>query len=74
MRKRPALDILKHSDAFFGVDNSRGQTGSMGSAAGGQLVKAQDMVFGDILAQPNHVFCGNVGDDEIHVCDATFQR
>ena len=48
-----ALDQVEHEHARLGVEHGRRDAGGMGGPARGELVPAQDVVDGDVVADPH---------------------
>ena len=72
--KRAALDQVQHEHARLGVQHGRRDAGGMGGAAGGQLVPAQDVVDGDVVADAHEAAALPVVDQEVGVGDAAAHR
>ena len=70
-----AIDEFQHQEAWFVINDARGQSGGMGGAAGRGLTLARDMMERKILADPGHRLPAAVLDDaEAHIAQAAFQR
>jgi len=69
-----AVDILEHDGTGFVVQDGRRQLGGGGGLAGSQLVKSQNSVHDDVVADADEMPPTAVGHDEVGVGDAALQR
>ena len=68
--KRAALDQVQHEHARLGVQHGGRDARGMGGAAGRQLVPAQDVVGGDVVADAHEAAALPVVDQKVGVGDA----
>src|SRR5262249_11860393 len=69
-----AVDVLEYDRARFVMQDGRRQARGGGGAAGCQLMKAENSVHGDVVADTHEVPPATIGHDEVGIGDATLQR
>jgi hypothetical protein len=73
-RERPPLDELQHQRARLGVEHRRRDPRRVRRAARRQLVPPQDVVHGDVVADPDEAAPLPVVDYEVGVSDPAAHR
>ena len=71
---RAPVDIVDHQSPCLVMQNRRRDPRRKGGLAGGKLVKAQDVMHDNVIANPHHGTLGPVLHQKIVIGDATAQR